>query len=338
MNTVRVLSGIQATGTSSHLGTWLGAVRQYVALQDAGHECFYFVADLHALTVPHDPGALRTRTRGVVAEMLALGVDPERSTLFAQSHVAAHTELTWVLECLTGYGEAGRMTQFKDKSGAAGGASVGLFTYPVLQAADILLYQPERVPVGDDQRQHLELTRNLAQRFNSRFGPAFIVPEAFVPAGSARVMDLQDPTVKMSKSLGPAGTLRLDDPPDMLRRKVMRATTDSGSEVRPGAEKPGVTNLLALYAGLSGRSAEQLVGEYAGSGYGAFKADLAEVVVAFVEPVQRRLAELAGDPARVDAVLAGGAGRAREVAGETLATVRELVGLLPAAGRTGHAG
>lgn len=330
---MRVLSGIQATGTASHLGTWLGAVRQYVALQEAGAECFFFVADLHALTVPHDPAALRDRTRTVVAEMLALGVDPERATLFVQSHVPSHTELAWVLECLTGFGEASRMTQFKDKGARGeGGGSVGLFTYPVLQASDILLYQPDRVPVGADQQQHLELTRDLAQRFNARFGPAFAMPEAFVPVGLARVMDLQDPLAKMSKSLPPAGTLFLTDAPAALRKKVMRATTDSESSVRSAPDKPGVSNLLALFSGLSGRSVAELEAAYDGGGYGALKKDLAEEVVAFVEPVQERLASLASDPGALDAVLARGAAHARAVAGETLRRVRDLVGLLPAGG------
>ena len=331
MGRVRVLSGIQATGSASHLGTWLGAVRQWVALQDGGADCFYFVADLHGLTVPVEAEVLRARTRSVVAEMLALGVDPARSTLFVQSHVPAHTSLSWVLECLTGFGEASRMTQFKDKSGRGEGGSVGLFTYPVLQAADILLYQPERVPVGDDQRQHLELTRDLAQRFNGRYGTAFTVPEAFVPAGSARVMDLQDPTAKMSKSLPPAGTLFLTDTPGQLRKKIMRATTDSGSAVRADPAKPGVTNLLEIFTGLTDRPVAELTAAYAGQGYGALKADLADVVTAFVAPVAERYVGWLAEPDHLDAVLAAGAERARSVAGETLERVRDLVGLLPAA-------
>jgi len=329
---VRVLSGIQPTGTSAQIGNYLGALRQWVELQDIA-DAFYFVPDLHAITSGHDPAALAARTRGAVAELLAAGLDPDRCTLFVQSHVPAHTELAWVLSCITGYGEASRMTQFKDKAARSGeaGPTVGLFTYPILQAADILLYQADAVPVGDDQRQHLELTRDLATRFHSRFGPAFTVPSAYVPREQARIADLTDPTAKMSKSLPPAGTLYLLDPPAVLRRKVMRATTDSGTVVAAAPDKPGISNLLAIYAGLTGRAVAQIEADYAGKGYGAFKGDLADVVVGFAEPFQQRYAAWTDDVERLDGLLAAGAERARAVAGRTLAVVRERIGFLPAA-------
>jgi tryptophanyl-tRNA synthetase len=328
----RVLSGIQPTADSFHLGNYLGAVRQWVALQDT-HDAFYCVVDLHAITVPQDPAALRRRTRVAAAQLFAAGLDPARCTVFVQSHVPEHTELAWVLSCLTGFGEASRMVQFKDKSarGGADQASVGLFTYPILQAADILLYQTDQVPVGEDQRQHLELTRDLAQRFNRRFGPAFVVPGPFIVADVARIADLADPSIKMSKSASsPQGIIDVLEDPASIRKKIGRAVTDTGAEVRADEEaKPGVTNLLRIYSALSGTPVSGLEQQYAGSGYGAFKKDLAEVVAGALAPVRERTAELLADEAGLDKLLAAGAARAREVASGTMASVRELTGFLP---------
>jgi tryptophanyl-tRNA synthetase len=331
----RVLSGIQPTAGSFHLGNYLGALRQWVAMQDSA-EAFYCVVDLHAITLPQDPAELRRNTLVSAAQLLALGVDPGRSTLFVQSHVPEHLQLSWVLECLTGFGEASRMTQFKDKSqreGAAG-TTVGLFTYPVLMAADILIYRAEQVPVGDDQRQHLELTRDLAQRFNGRFGETFPVPEGFIPEGGARVMDLQSPDKKMSKSLPPAGCVFLLDEPNATAKKIRSAVTDTGREVVADPEnKPGVTNLLTIHSALSGRSVAELEEHFAGRGYGDLKKELAEVVTDFVTPVRARTQELLGDQAELERILAAGAERAREVAGATVADAYERTGFLaPAAG------
>ncbi|SDX50660.1 tryptophanyl-tRNA synthetase [Modestobacter sp. DSM 44400] len=331
----RVLSGIQPTADSFHLGNLLGALRQWVSLQD-DHDAFYCVVDLHAITVEQpDPEVLRRRTLVSAAQLLALGVDPARSTLFVQSHVPEHAQLAWVLQCLTGFGEAGRMTQFKDKSSreGAGTTSVGLFTYPVLQAADILLYQAHRVPVGEDQRQHLELTRDLATRFNGRYGDTFTVPEAFIPPGAAKVLDLQSPDKKMSKSLPPAGCINLLDDPTVTAKKIRSAVTDTGREVvADPVAKPGVTNLLAIHSALSGQTVAQLEEHFAGRGYGDLKKELAEVVTDALAPVQQRTAELLVDPAELQRVLTDGAARAREVAGRTLSTVYDRVGFLsPAA-------
>ncbi|HVU74670.1 MAG TPA: tryptophan--tRNA ligase [Mycobacteriales bacterium] len=327
----RVLSGIQPSGEAFHLGSWLGAVRQWVAMQDT-HDAYYCVVDLHAMTLAWDAKTLAQRTRESAAELLAAGLDPERCTLFVQSHVPEHPRLSWLLECLTGYGQAARMTAFKEKSsrGEGDSFSVGLLTYPVLQAADILLYQADVVPVGDDQRQHLELTRDLAQRFNSRFGETFTVPGAFVPpGGAARVMDLQNPTAKMSKSLPPAGTLFLRDDPAVLRKKVRSAVTDAERDIKATPEKPGVANLLAIYSALDGRTIAELETAYEGKGYGDLKGDLAEVVVGFVEPYQERFRGWMDDVERLDRVLADGAQRARAVASATYAQAAERVGLLP---------
>jgi tryptophanyl-tRNA synthetase len=327
-----VLSGIQPTADSFHLGNYLGAVRQWVALQE-DHDAFYFVPDLHAITVEHDPKTLAARTRNAAAQLLALGLDPDRCTLFVQSHVPEHTQLQWVLNCLTGFGEASRMTQFKDKSAKQGTdrATVGLFTYPVLQAADILLYQADRVPVGEDQRQHLELTRNLAQRFNSRYGTTFVVPEPYIPAGIAKIMDLQDPTSKMSKSASsPSGIVDLLDPPKTSAKKIRSAVTDNEREIRFDLEnKAGISNLLTIYSALTDRKIAELEAEYAGKGYGDLKKDLGEVVAEFVEPLAERVRTYLGDPAELDRVLARGATRAGEVAGATLAAVYEKIGFLP---------
>nr|WP_246078781.1 tryptophan--tRNA ligase [Modestobacter excelsi] len=331
----RVLSGIQPTADSFHLGNLLGALKQWVALQD-DHDAFYCVVDLHAITLEQpDPAVLRRRTLVSAAQLLALGVDPARSALFVQSHVPEHTQLSWVLQCLTGFGEAGRMTQFKDKSTREGtsATSVGLFTYPVLQAADILLYQAQRVPVGEDQRQHLELTRDLATRFNSRYGDTFVRPEAYIPPGAAKVLDLQSPDKKMSKSLPPAGCINLLDDPRVTAKKIRSAVTDTGREVvADPVEKPGVTNLLTIHAALSGQTVPQLEAHFAGRGYGDLKKELAEVVTDALAPVQARTAELMADTAELERVLAAGAARAREVAATTLAAVYDRVGFLPAAG------
>ncbi|CCH90199.1 Tryptophanyl-tRNA synthetase 1 [Modestobacter italicus] len=330
-----MLSGIQPTADSFHLGNYLGALKQWVALQD-DHDAFYCVVDLHAITLEQpDPAVLRQRTLVSAAQLLALGVDPSRSALFVQSHVPEHAQLAWVLQCLTGFGEASRMTQFKDKSTREGtsGTSVGLFTYPVLQAADILLYQAQRVPVGEDQRQHLELTRDLATRFNSRYGDTFTLPEAYIPPGAAKVLDLQSPDKKMSKSLPPAGCVNLLDDPKVTAKKIRSAVTDTGREVvADPVGKPGVTNLLTIHAALSGQSVAQLEEHFAGRGYGDLKKELAEVVTDALAPVQARTAELLADTAELERVLAAGASRAREVAAPTLATVYDRVGFLPAAG------
>ena len=319
----RVLSGIRPTGAGFHLGNHLGAVRHWAAMQDE-NECFYFIADLHALTEETDPAHLRARTRGSAAELLALGIDPARSVLFAQSHVREHAELAWVLGCLTGFGEASRMTQFKDK----GGGSVGLFTYPVLQAADILMYQADAVPIGEDQRQHLELTRDLAQRFNGRFGDTFRVPGPYAARQGERIKDLQDPARKMSKSIGGSGTLWVLDDPKVLTKKIKSAVTDPGREVVAAPDKPGVTNLLTVLSATTGTPVPELEAAFAGRGYGDLKGEVAEAVVALFAPVRERYADLLADEAALDAVLADGAERARDVARTTMDAVRERVGLL----------
>jgi tryptophanyl-tRNA synthetase len=329
----RVLSGIQPTAGSFSLGNYLGALRQWVKLQDST-EAFYCVVDLHAITLPQDPAELRRSTLVSAAQLLALGVDPDRSTLFVQSHVPEHLQLSWVMECLTGFGEASRMTQFKDKSQreGAGGATVGLFTYPVLQVADILVYQADQVPVGEDQRQHVELTRDLATRFNNRFGTTFTVPEALIPPDAAKILDLQSPDKKMSKSLPPAGTVYLLDDPAVTAKKIRSAVTDTGREVvADPREKPGVTNLLAIHSALSGRSTAELEEHFTGRGYGDLKKELAEVVTDFVTPVRARTLELLDDQAELERILAAGAARAREVAAPTVAAAYDKVGFLPAA-------
>jgi tryptophanyl-tRNA synthetase len=332
----RVLSGIQPTAGSFHLGNYLGALRQWVSLQETT-EAFYCVVDLHAITLPQEPAALRRSTLVSAAQLLALGVDPTRSTLFVQSHVPEHLKLSWVLECLTGFGEASRMTQFKDKSQREGtaGSSVGLFTYPVLQAADILVYQADQVPVGEDQRQHLELTRDLAGRFNGRFGTTFTVPTPLIPRGAAKILDLQSPDKKMSKSLPPAGCIFLLDDAAVTAKKIRSAVTDTGREVVADAEsKPGVTNLLTIHSALSGRTVAELEDHFAGRGYGDLKKELAEVVTDFLAPVQARTHELLDDQTELERVLADGAARAREVAARTVADVYDRTGfLVPAAAR-----
>ncbi|WP_369051912.1 tryptophan--tRNA ligase [Kineococcus terrestris] len=327
----RLLSGMQPTSDSLHLGNYLGALTQWVALQQT-HEALYCVVDLHALTVGPDPAALRERTRRTAAQYLAAGVDPERSALFVQSHVPAHAQLAWVLSCLTGFGEAGRMTQFKDKAARQGteGASVGLFTYPVLMAADILLYQAAEVPVGEDQRQHLELTRDLAQRFNSRYGDTFVVPEPYILKETAKIYDLQEPGAKMSKtSSSPNGIVDVMDEPRVTAKKIRSAVTDTGREVRyDPVEKAGVSNLLTIHSALSGRSVADLEADFAGRGYGDLKKELAEVVTDALGPVRERTLELLADTAVLDDVLAEGARRANAVAEDTLARVYDAVGLV----------
>jgi tryptophanyl-tRNA synthetase len=336
MSAPRVFSGIQPTADSFHLGNYLGALRQWVSLQDS-YDAFYCVVDLHAITLPQDPPTLRQRTRIAAAQLLAIGLDPDRCTLFVQSHVPEHTELAWVLGCITGFGELSRMTQFKDKAarGGAAQASLGLFSYPVLQAADILLYQTEQVPVGEDQRQHLELSRDLATRFNHRFGPTFTVPAAYILGGVAKIGDLQDPAAKMSKSSSsPQGIIDVLDEPDAIRRKVARAVTDPGAEIRADdADKPGVTNLLRIYSALSGDAITDLESRYAGAGYGAFKKDLADVVAGALAPIRERTEKLLADEAGLDRLLAHGAARARPVARETMTQVSDRIGFLPGARR-----
>jgi tryptophanyl-tRNA synthetase len=328
----RVLSGIQPTADSFHLGNYLGAVRQWVNLQD-DHDAFYFIPDLHALTVDHDPKTLAARTRNAVAQLLALGLDPDRCTLFVQSHVPEHAQLQWVLSCITGFGEASRMTQFKDKAAKQGAdrSTVGLFTYPILQAADILLYQADRVPVGEDQRQHVELTRDLAQRFNSRFGKTFVVPEPHILKDAAKIQDLQDPTAKMSKSgSAPGGIVNLLDDPKVSAKKIRSAVTDTEREIRYDPQaKPGVSNLLTIYAALTDRKVTELEGEYAGRGYGDLKKDLGEVVAEFTTPLAERVRVYLDDPGELDRILAVGATRAREISSATLAAVHDRIGFLP---------
>ena len=331
-NRPRVLSGIQPTADSFHLGNYLGAVRQWVDLQE-DHDAFYCVVDLHAITAPHDPGALRRRTRVAAAQLIGAGLEPDRCTLFVQSHVPEHAELAWVLSCITGFGEASRMTQFKDKAAKGGSeqASVGLFTYPILQAADILLYEADQVPVGEDQRQHLELTRDLAQRFNHRFGGTFVLPDPYILAAVARIADLQDPAIKMSKSTSsPQGIVDVLDDPAQIRRKIARAVTDPGSEVRADDEgKPGVTNLLRVYSALTGESIASIEVRYGSGGYGAFKKDLAEIVVDTFTPIRERTEAILADTDGLDKILADGAARAGHVARGTMAMVRDRVGFVP---------
>ncbi|MEU9398626.1 tryptophan--tRNA ligase [Streptomyces sp. NPDC048242] len=329
----RVLSGIQPTAGSFHLGNYLGAVRQWVALQET-HDAFYMVVDLHAITVPQDPKELRDNTRLAAAQLLAAGLDPDRCTLFVQSHVPEHAQLAWVMNCLTGFGEASRMTQFKDKAAKQGAdrASVGLFTYPILQVADILLYQANEVPVGEDQRQHIELTRDLAERFNTRFGQTFEIPKPYILKETAKIYDLQDPGVKMSKSAStPKGLVNLLDEPKATAKKVKSAVTDTDTVIRFDPEnKPGVSNLLTIQSTLTGTSIADLERAYEGKMYGALKTDLAEIMVEFVTPFRERTQQYLDDTETLDAVLAKGAEKARAIAAETLAQAYDRVGFLPA--------
>jgi len=331
----RLLSGMQPTHDSLHLGNYLGALLSWVEMQET-HDAFYAVVDLHALTVEVAPLTLRERTRRTAAQYLAAGVDPERSTVFVQSHISEHAQLAWVLSCITGFGEASRMTQFKDKSGKQGaeGTTVGLFTYPVLMAADILLYEADQVPVGEDQRQHLELTRDLAARFNSRYGKTFTVPEPHIVPSTAKIHDLQDPTSKMSKSAASqSGVIDLLEDPRIIAKRIKSAVTDGGREIRfDEAQKPGISNLLRIVGALSGRSIEALEADYEGRGYGDLKKDVAEIVVDTATPYRDRTLALLADPAELDRLLAEGAERARSVASATLARVYDRVGFLPGKG------
>jgi len=327
-----VFSGIQPTADSLHLGNALGAVQQWVPLQD-DFDTFFCIVDLHAITVPQDPAVLRRRTLVTAAQYLALGIDPARSTIFVQSHVPAHTELAWVLGCFTGFGQASRMTQFKDKSAKQGSdsATVGLFTYPVLQAADVLLYDTNLVPVGEDQRQHLELARDVAQRFNARFPKTLVVPDVMIAKQTAKIYDLAEPTAKMSKSAATdAGLISLLDDPKVSAKKIRSAVTDSEREIRFDPEsKPGISNLLSIQSAVTGTDIDTLVAGYSGRGYGDLKSDTADAVISYVTPIRARVAELLADPAELQAVLAAGAERAREVSAATLGRVYERLGFLP---------
>jgi tryptophanyl-tRNA synthetase len=335
----RVLSGIQPTAGSFHLGNYLGAVRNWVAMQD-DYEAFYMVVDLHAITAGFDPALLAPRTRLAAAQLLAAGLDPQRCAVFAQSHVPEHAQLAWVMSCITGFGEASRMTQFKDKSAKQGldRATVGLFTYPILQVADILLYQANYVPVGEDQRQHLELTRDLAQRFNTRYGQTFTVPEPYILKDTAKIQDLQDPSAKMSKSAQTeAGLINLLDEPKANMKKIKSAVTDTGREIRFDEEaKPGVSNLLRIFSAVDGRTVPELEAAYEGKGYGDLKKDLAEVVGDTFGAFKERTEAILADQDKLDLVLAEGAQRAGAVASATLATVYDRIGFLPAARGTAN--
>ncbi len=328
----RILSGMQPTSDSLHLGNYLGALVNWVGLQD-DFDAYYFVADLHALTVPTDPEVLRRRTRATAAQFIAGGVDPTRSAVFCQSHIPAHTELGWVMNCLTGDGEARRMTQFKDKVAKGQSASVGLLTYPMLMAADILMYDAAYVPVGEDQRQHLEITRDLAERFNTRFGETLVVPDPYIVKGAAKIMDLQEPTAKMSKTgSSPKGLIDLMEDPSRIAKNIRSAVTDTDAEVRYEPEgKPGVSNLLVIHSVLSGTPVADVAAAFAGRGYGDLKKEVADVVIEALTPFQQRMSTLLEDPAELDRILADGADRAAEVAHATMSRVRDAVGLLPAA-------
>ena len=326
----RVLSGIQPTADAFHLGNYLGALREWVRLQHT-HDAYYCVVDQHAITVDHDPEQLRRRTYASFAQLLAIGLDPERSTVFVQSQVPEHSQLAWVLECQTGFGEAGRMTQFKDKSqkGGADRSTVGLFTYPILQAADILIYHADAVPVGEDQRQHLELTRDLAQRFNTKFGPTLTVPEPYIVKETAKIVDLQDPTAKMSKS-SPTGCVFILDDDRTITKKIKSAVTDSERDILFDPErKPGVSNLLTIQQALTGTPVDDLVAGYQGRGYGDLKGDTADIVVDVVRPIRERVSELMADPAELRRLMTVGAHKARETAAATLDDVYQRVGFVP---------
>ena len=327
----RVLSGIQPTSDSFHLGNYLGAVKQWVELQD-GHDAFYCIVDLHALTIETDPALLRKRTLASAAQLLALGISPDKSTLFVQSQVHQHNQLGWIMECMTGFGEASRMTQFKDKSSKAGAdsARVGLFTYPMLQAADILLYQAHFVPVGEDQRQHIELTRDLAGRFNARYGQTFQLPEAYILKTAAKINDIQEPTAKMSKSAGSAaGVIEIMDTPEANLKKIKSAMTDAGREVKYDvAQKPGISNLLTIHSALSGRAITELENEFDGKGYGDFKAAVADVVVEYLRPIRARAMELLEDEKHLLQILHQGSEKARAVAQGTIETTYKNLGVV----------
>ena len=331
MTKPNLLSGMQPSAASLHLGNYLGALTQWVKMQD-DFNAFYVIVDLHAITVAQDPNELRQNTRRTAAQYIAAGIDPSKSALFVQSHVPAHAQLAWVLNCITGFGEASRMTQFKDKSqkGGADNSSVGLFTYPILQAADILLYQPKAVPVGEDQRQHLELTRDLATRFNSRFGKTFEIPEAHILKETAKIYDLQEPTAKMSKSAqDPKGLVNLMDEPSVIAKKIKGAVTDTDGEIRFDREaKPGVSNLIGIYSAITGESIESFTSSLQGQGYGALKTAVADAVVAALDPIRLRAQELLADPAELDRLLAQGAAKANQIAERTLSDVYDKLGFV----------
>lgn len=331
MSKKRVLSGIQPTHDSFHLGNYLGALKQWVELQE-NNDSFYCVVDLHALTVETDPKLLQQRTLISAAQLIAIGIDPNKSTLFVQSQVPAHNQLAWVFECITGFGEASRMTQFKDKSqkGGAERTNVGLFTYPILQAADILLYQPDFVPVGEDQRQHVELTRDIAERFNKRFDKVFNIPQAQIIKSLAKINDLQDPTAKMSKSAASmSGVIELLDSADVTMKKFKSSVTDDGKEVKfDEKSKPGISNLLTIHSALSGKSIAELENEFFGKGYGNFKSAVAEVVISSLEPIAKRTNELMSDRSELIKILKSGAVKANQVASETLKAAYSAIGLI----------
>ncbi|HUW86833.1 MAG TPA: tryptophan--tRNA ligase [Candidatus Paceibacterota bacterium] len=331
MTRKRVLSGIQPTSESFHLGNYLGAVRQWVEFQN-DHDAFYCIADLHALTVETDPAVLYERTLRSAAQLIAIGIDPTKCTFFLQSHVVQHNQLGWVMECLAGFGEASRMTQFKDKSSKNGTdrTVVGLFTYPMLQAADILLYQAHHVPVGEDQRQHIELTRDLAGRFNSRFGQTFQLPEAYILKSGAKINDLQNPLARMSKSAASKqGVIEIMDPPEVNAKKIKSAVTDTGREVRfDEKEKPGISNLITIHSAISGRSIAEVEMEFEGKGYGDFKTAVADVVVEFLSPIRQRALDLLDDEPGLLAILHEGAAKARIVAEKTLEDTYRNMGLV----------
>jgi len=332
MTKPNLLSGMQPSAGSLHLGNYLGALVNWTKMQD-DYNAYYCVVDLHAITVSQEPEELRRNTRVTAAQYLAAGIDENKSALFVQSHVPAHAQLAWVLMTLTGYGEASRMTQFKDKSQKTGtdATSVGLFTYPVLMAADILLYQAAAVPVGEDQRQHLELTRDLATRFNSRFGETFVIPEGVILKETAKIYDLQNPTAKMSKSGDPKGLVNIMDDSAVIVKKFKSAVTDLDGVIRFDREtKPGISNLLGIHSALTGESIDSLVTRFDGAGYGALKTELADVVVAHIEPIRNRTEELLSDPAELDRLLAKGAEKANEQAEKTLATVYDRIGFIAA--------
>jgi tryptophanyl-tRNA synthetase len=322
---------MQPSADSLHLGNYLGALNNWVAMQEE-FNAYYMIADLHAITVPQDPNQLLANTRRTAAQYIAAGIDPNKSTLFIQSQVPAHAQLAWVLNCITGFGEASRMTQFKDKSQKtdSDSASVGLFTYPVLQAADILLYQPKKVPVGEDQRQHLELTRDLAMRFNSRFGETFTVPEAHILKETAKIYDLQNPTAKMSKSNEPKGTINIMDDSSVTVKKIKGSVTDADSEIRFDAEnKAGVSNLLGIYSAVTGKSIKDLEASFAGKGYGDLKSEVADAVISVIEPIRSRATELLENTDELDRLLTSGSARANELAEATLASVFDKIGFIP---------
>jgi tryptophanyl-tRNA synthetase len=325
------LSGIQPTHDSFHLGNYLGALKQWVNMQ-AEHDTFYCVVDLHALTVETDPKLLQNRTLLSVAQLIAIGIDPSKSTLFVQSQVPAHNQLAWVFECITGFGEASRMTQFKDKSQKSGSdrTNVGLFTYPILQAADILLYQPDFVPVGEDQRQHVELTRDIAERFNKRFAKVFNIPRAEIIKSLAKINDLQDPSSKMSKSANSmAGVVELLDSADVTMKKFKSSVTDDGKEVKfDEKSKPGISNLLSIHSALSGKSITELENEFSGIGYGDFKASVAEVVISKIDPIARKTKDLMADKGELMKIISDGAAKANQVASETLRAAYSALGLI----------